>query len=239
LRNPACAIPSLGKEEEGVFNRWFIAFRNPSLLVHHPARPSRGEGIEYTSHASPNIYFSIYLSIIFNKFNLNQPLNKMIINLPFFNELDSESLTDYYEVDIDIEQDKVQLDINFDETNIDPAKLSILKEYLDEPQAIINIAKKEIFSDFENGEDVKEFLAYHMEELDQSELDGLLIHADKTLSIEQQILSTLKLRRIGFYPDNDDVFAVFDFVLSGDISQYILVVNMNDSKTVDSITMES
>src|ERR1700754_3411107 len=148
----------------------------------------------------------------------------MIIKLPFFNDLDSESLTDYYDVDIDIEQDKVQLDINFDETNIDPAKLDTLKKYLDEPQAIINIAKKEIFNDFENGEDVKEFLTYHMEELDQSELDSLLNHADKTLSIEQQILSTLKLRRIGFYPDNDDVFAVFDFVLSGDISQYILVV---------------
>ena len=163
----------------------------------------------------------------------------MIINLPFFSELDSESLTDYYEVDIDIEQDKVQLDINFDETSIDPGKLLTLKKYLEEPQTIINIAKKEIFNDFENGEDVKEFLTYHIEELDQSELDGLLKYADKALSLEQQILSTLKLRRIGFYPDDDDIFAVLDFVLSGDISQYILVVKMNDHKTVDHITMES
>ncbi|HMG07129.1 MAG TPA: DUF2004 domain-containing protein [Mucilaginibacter sp.] len=192
-----------------------------------------------TSHVSPDIQFLKYLSIIFDKFNPNQTLNKMIIKLPFFNELDSESLTDYYEVDIDIEQDKVQLDINFDETNIDPAKLDTLKKYLDEPQAIINIAKKEIFNDFENGEDVKEFLTYHIEELDQSELDNLLNHADKTLSLEQQILSILKLRRIGFYPDDDDIFAVLDFVLSEDISQYILVVKMNDSKTVDHITMES
>jgi hypothetical protein len=193
------------------------------------------------SHISFVIHFqSIFqLRFLIHKFNLNQPLNKMIISLPFFNELDSESLTDYYEVDIDIEQDKVQLDINFDETNIDPAKLSILKEYLDEPQAIINTAKKEIFNDFKNGEDVKDFLAYHIDEFDQSELDDLLNHADKTLSIEQQMLSVLTLRRIGFYPDNDDVFAVFDFVFSGDVSQYILVVNMNDSKTVDSITMES
>jgi hypothetical protein len=163
----------------------------------------------------------------------------MIIDLPFFNELNSDSLTDYYEATIDFEQATIQLDINFDETTIDPDKLLTVMNYLDELQAIIGIAKKGIFNDFENGEDVKEFLTFHIEELDKSDLDSLLKHADKTLSLEQQILSILKLRRIGFYPDDDDEFAILDFVLDKEISQYILVVKINDSKTVDHITMES
>ena len=163
----------------------------------------------------------------------------MIINLPFFNELDSDNLTDYYEVDVDIEQNKIQLDINFEETTIDPDKLFILKSYLDEPQFVINIAKKEIINDFANGEDVKEFLTFHIEELDQSDLDNLLKDTDKNLSLEEQILSMLRLRRIGFYPYEDDEFAILDFVLNEDISQYILVVKMNTNKTVDNITMES
>ena len=163
----------------------------------------------------------------------------MIIDLPFFHELNSDSLTDYYEATIDFEQATIQLDINFDETTIDPDKLLTVKNYLDELQAIIGIAKNGIFNDFENGEDVKEFLTFHIEELDQSDLDSLLTHADKTLSLEQQILSILKLRRIGFYPDADDEFAILDFVLDEEISQYILVVKINDHKTIDHITMES
>lgn len=163
----------------------------------------------------------------------------MIINLPFFNELDFDNLTDYYEVDVDIEQNKVQLDVNFEEKTINPDKLLILKSYLDSPQAIINIAKEAIINDFANGEDVKEFLTFHIEELDQNDLGNLLKQADNTLSLEEQILSVLKLRRIGFYPYDDDEFAILDFVLDEDISQYILVVKMNNNKTVDNITMES
>jgi hypothetical protein len=173
-----------------------------------------------------------------DNFNSNQFIT-MIINLPYFNELDSDNLTDYYEVNVEIEHDNVQLDINFDETTINPDKLLILKSYLDAPQAIIDIAKKEIINDFANGEDVNEFLTFHIEELDQSDLDNLLKHADKTLSLEEQILSILKLRRIGFYPYEDDEFAILDFVLDENISQYILVVKMNNTKTVDNITMES
>jgi hypothetical protein len=163
----------------------------------------------------------------------------MIINLPFFNELDSDNLKDYYEVDVVIAHNTIQLDLNFDETSINPDKLLILKSYLDAPQAIINIAKKGILNDYENGEDVKEFLTFHSEELDQSDLNNLLKHADKSLSLEEQLLSILKLRRIGFYPYEDDEFAILDFVLDEDVSQYILVVKMNNTKTVDNITMES
>jgi hypothetical protein len=163
----------------------------------------------------------------------------MIINVPFFNELNSDSLTDYYEVDIDLEQNKVQLDINFEETTIEPDKLLIVKSYLDNLLGIIDIAKTEIYHDFNNGEDVKEFLTFHIEELDQDDLDVLLRDADKKLPILQQILSILKLRRIGFYPHDDDEFATLDFILNEDVSQYILVVKMTKNKTVDHITMES
>ncbi|MGN8069735.1 DUF2004 domain-containing protein [Mucilaginibacter sp. SG564] len=163
----------------------------------------------------------------------------MIINLPFFNELDSDSLTDYYEIDIDLEQNQIQLDINFDETNIEPGRLAVLKSYLDDLPKIIDTAKKEIFNDFDQGDAVKEYLTFHTEELDQSDLDKLLKNTDKNLSIDLQLLSILKLRRIGFYPDEEEEFAILDFILDKDISQYILVVKMNDNKTLDHITMES
>lgn len=163
----------------------------------------------------------------------------MIINLPFFNELDSDLLADYYEADIDLGLKKLFLDLNFHETSIESDRLLILKNYLDNLTGIIDIAENEIRNDFNNGEEVKEFLTFHIEELDQNELADLLKEADQNLSIEQQILSTLKLKRIGFYPDEEENFAVLDFTLNEDLSQYILVVNMTDNKAVNYITMES
>jgi hypothetical protein len=123
----------------------------------------------------------------------------MIINVPFFNELNSDSLKDYYEVDIDVEQNKVQIDVNFDETSIAYSDLLILKSYLDDLPVVIEIAKNGIFKDFNKGVDVKEFLNFHIDELDKNELDSLLKNADKSISIERQLLSVIKLRRIGFY----------------------------------------
>ena len=163
----------------------------------------------------------------------------MIINLPFFNELNSDSLNDYYEDKINLEHKKIQIDLNFEKTTIEPDKLLMLKDYLDNLLAIIDIAKEGIYNDFKNGEDVKDYLTFHKKALSKDELIDLLQDADKNLSIEQQILSILKLRRIGFYPYEDESFAVLDFILGEEISQYILVVTMTNNKTIDYITMES
>jgi len=81
----------------------------------------------------------------------------MIINLPFFNELNSDSLTDYYEVDIDLEQKKIQLDINFNERSIESNKLLILKSYLNDLPEIIDIAKKKFLMTLIKGMMLKNF----------------------------------------------------------------------------------
>jgi len=163
----------------------------------------------------------------------------MTINLPFFNEIDSDLLVDYYEADIDLNLKKIQLDVNFDENSIELDRLLILKNYLENLSELIDLAEKEIQTDFSNGEEVKEFITFHIEELDKDDIDNLLKEADKNLSIEQQILSILKLKRIGFYPDDEDNFAVLDFTLNEDLSQYILVVNITENKALNYITMES
>ena len=81
----------------------------------------------------------------------------MIINLPFFNELNSDSLTDYYEVDIDLEQKKIQLDIIFNERSIESNKLLILKSYLNDLPEIIDIAKKKFLMTLIKGMMLKNF----------------------------------------------------------------------------------
>jgi len=163
----------------------------------------------------------------------------MNIKLPFFGELNSNSLKDYYELQTQLGGNTVQLDLNFSGAKIEDHKLLIVKDYLDEVSKIINIAEKELLNDYENGEEVLEYLSYHIEEIDKEELDGFLVNADKSLSLEKQLFSILKLRRIGFYPADENDFATLDFTLGEKVSQYLLVVKMNDRKSVEYITMES
>jgi hypothetical protein len=161
------------------------------------------------------------------------------MKLKYFNEIDLQNLTDYYEVDIDFKGNSVQLDINFQETKINESNLDYLKSILDDLDGILLKINDFIKNDYKSGEDVKEFLAFHIEELDNDELESLLSVSDKSLSREEQLLSIIKLKRIGFYPEDNDEYVIFDFVTDEEVSQYLLVVKVNSKGQLDHITMES
>lgn len=161
------------------------------------------------------------------------------MKLKYFNEIDLQNLTDYYEVDIDFNGNSVQLDINFQETKINESNLDYLKSILDDLDGILLQINDFIKKDYKSGEDVKEFLAFHMEELDNDELESLLSDSDKSTSREEQLLSIIKLKRIGFYPEDNDEYVIFDFVTDEEVSQYLLVVKVNNKGQLDHITMES
>ncbi|MBE9603208.1 DUF2004 domain-containing protein [Pedobacter sp. MC2016-24] len=52
-------------------------------------------------------------------------------------------------------------------------------------------------------------------------------------------MSILKLKRIGFCPEDDESFCVSDFEIDPEISQYLLVVNTTIDEELNYITMES
>ena len=159
--------------------------------------------------------------------------------LPYFEDLDLTDLEDYYEAEMPFGNDEIDLDLNFEATEIEEDKLVKVKTFLDEIKAVVKVAEQGIRDDFATGTDVKEFIAFHIDEVEKHELDKLVMKADKKLSIEEQLLSVLKIRRIGFYPEEDEIFAILDFTLDEDLSDYLLVVNMNSKREVEYITMES
>jgi len=163
----------------------------------------------------------------------------MTYNLPFFENLNIKTLKDYYKIDIQYEGQVIRLDLNFNELSVDESRLSIVKNYLDSISDIIQLSKKAIQDDFESGEDVKDYLAFHSEEFDDDTLESLGISKDKDVSVEQQMLSIIKLRRIGFYPEDEDHFAVLDYTIGTHVTQYLLAVTINDRKELEYITMES
>lgn len=163
----------------------------------------------------------------------------MTINIPYFNEIDSDDLNDYYCTTIVLDSREVELDLNFKNTVISTDKLSAISTFLNNIPDIVSTATNSIYTDLDNDDEVRFFVDAHMEELDENDIARLLKDADKSLSIERQILSVIHLKRIGFYPEKDDYFAVLDFGFDTNISQYLIVVIMNNDRTVNHITVES
>lgn len=158
--------------------------------------------------------------------------------LPCFEELKPNELKDYYSTDMEIEGRQIQVDLNFSNTSIAESRLLKVNEILEKLPEFISKLSSFIQEDYKIGEDVQEFLDFHLDEIDE-ELASLLSKTDQSLKKDEQLLSILTLRRIGFYPDNDETFAVADFEIDQDISQYILVVNTTKDQELHYIIMES
>ncbi|RQO66105.1 hypothetical protein DBR43_28130 [Pedobacter sp. KBW06] len=161
------------------------------------------------------------------------------MKLQYFGDLDQNALNDYYSIDIEIDGHQIGIDLNFQDTSIAEDRLLKVNAVLEKLPAFIGKLRGFIQEDFKNGTEVQEFLDFHLEEVAEEELAPLLSKADQSLKKDEQLLSVLSLRRIGFYPDEDDSFTVSDFETDPGISQYILVVNTTIDQELHYVTMES
>jgi hypothetical protein len=160
------------------------------------------------------------------------------MHLPYFKEIDISMLKDYYEVDIEFEEKKLQIDLNFEKESIVEKEMDPVVSILENlNEAILKILNY-IQLDFKNGDEVNEFINFHLEELSEEELKGLFTNANSNLSKEEQFLSVIRLKRISLYPE-EEIFAIFDFSIDDEVSQYLLVVKVNAQIELDHITMES
>lgn len=160
------------------------------------------------------------------------------MKLQYFGELDQNALEDYYSTDIEINGHQIKMDLNFEDTSIAEDRLLKVNALLEKLPEFVAKLRGFIHDDFKSGTDVREFLDFHIEEVDEA-LATLLLTADQSLKKDEQLLSVLSLRRIGFYPDEDEAFTVSDFETDPEISQYLLVVNTTIDQELHYITMES
>lgn len=159
--------------------------------------------------------------------------------LPYFGEIDLDELDNYYDVDIEFEGEPIQLDINSESGSADKELMDTVKMFIENLSAYKVKANEAIIADFKNDETVKDYIDHHLEVIDEDESDIILKDTDKKLSKEEQLLSLLHLVRVGFYLDDQEEFAVFDFTIGREITDYLVVVKFNRQGGVEYIEMES
>lgn len=158
--------------------------------------------------------------------------------LTFFEEIiDWADLEDYYETEIDFQGHKVSIDLNLDN---EPEK-SWDKDYatfMENMEQYHDSIRKMIKGYYNKEGLVKDFFTFHFEEMDGDDIRAELAEADKNLSDEDQKLSLLKIRRIGFYFKEGN-FATWDFMFNPEYTNQILVVITDKKGKVLDMTWES
>jgi hypothetical protein len=159
--------------------------------------------------------------------------------LTHFGEIDSDDLDEYYETELTVNGREVEVDINFEGKTIDLAKLNKLNEWLSNVTKLDELGLATVQEDFKIGETVKEYIEHHIEELDSDDLKALLKGAKQGTTKEEKLLSTIRLKRIGFYPHTDERFVNLDYTLDEDLTDYLVVLDFTEDGKLHYITLES
>ena len=158
-----------------------------------------------------------------------------------FGNLATENLEESYDANIEISGNEIRVDLNFENKTIDTKTLDKVRNLLENIEEYDTLNKSYILSDYNNedGDTVKFYLQHHLEEIGEEELAGLINFEDKTRNIEQQLLKKLNLVRVGLYPDNEENFAVFDYSIGEEITNYLVVISTDWNGQLDYMAMES
>jgi len=160
-------------------------------------------------------------------------------SIPNFAELDVNSLKEYYNVQIDFKGHKIEMDLNFIEKTIEADKLEMVKTFIDNLKMLNTVALDAIKEDFLKGGPVKEYIEQQLEETSEKNLSFFVQQSKKPAAKENKMLAKFYLKRVGFYPQNEDQFAVFDFTIGEELTDYIIAVNFKEDGEIAYLSMEN
>jgi hypothetical protein len=165
--------------------------------------------------------------------------------MPYFGELDLTSLDDCYDTEIELEGRLIRLDLNFEHESIAAERMDMANKLL-ENLAKTNAANLavietglEVEADFEGPGVVRTYIEHHLKVVDEKQLVKVIDWKNSNSSPAQQLRSKLLLVRVGLHPENTNDFAVFDYSIGEDITQYLIVMNLNERGELHHMTMES
>ena len=161
--------------------------------------------------------------------------------LPHFGKLHTENLEDYYDVDIEFNGSEIQIDLNFEDITIDTSTMDKVKNFIENIDKFDKLNKTYIHNDYidEDGDTVKLYLEHHLEEISKDEISILIKFDNLSIEPEQQLLTKLKLVRVGLYPHDEDNFAIFDYTIGREFTDYLVVIKTDENGQLDYLTMES
>jgi hypothetical protein len=140
----------------------------------------------------------------------------------YFGEINKENPEEFYEARVDFYEREIDLIVNVvSENKIDHGNIERIEDYID--HLVINESKvsRAIQEDYKQNGEVKNYIKRCLEEIIGKDLVAPAKLKYENADKEEELLSSLQLIRINFYPEKQDkMFAILDYgideVLSGD-----------------------
>lgn len=141
---------------------------------------------------------------------------------------------------IELEDQPLSLDLNFEEDSVTTAQLALVNKMLNKLSAYKDRTYAAILANAkEEGSVTDEYLNFHQEIGEIPQLDKLLAKTSSERKRKKKLLKMIQLNRIGFYPQDQDHYAVFDYTIGEAYTDYLLVVVINSADELVAISMES
>lgn len=157
-----------------------------------------------------------------------------------FGEIDFNKAEEEYTIyDYDLNGSKIWFDLIFENETVSESLIPDITAFITRIPELTATIKAKIIEDYQTGEIVKGYINHHFEECPPEELTEIGINTDQPeQAIKDEMARNIHLKRIGIYAE-DETFCVFDYTLSEEITQYLVVVNTNKQGEIEEIVIES
>lgn len=174
---------------------------------------------------------------IFDFFKKKEPL----ISVTQFENENFNNLKDYYEKSILIDGNDIKLDLNFEAKETNNVELNLTNEFIAKLETYDKKNQTEFYNDFTNNAEstIKEYIEHHLDELNNEDVNSIIKDDNSSDSNDKKLLKSLKLKRIGIYPNDKENFAIFDYTIREELTQYLITVYLNSNGEIMDISMES
>ena len=175
-----------------------------------------------------------------SKYSEGQTKNNSI---KYFEETNFKNIKEeYIQKQVNIKNQKIDIDLSFDNLKPNETELTNLNQFLTQLEKILLSNENRMKIDFKKSDindSVSEYISHHLQEISEKELSKIIDINDKSKSNEEKLFEKLKIRRIGIYPQDKFQFAVFDYTIGTDYTQYLLCIKTDSKGKILEMTIES
>ncbi len=156
-----------------------------------------------------------------------------------FGIIDIDNLEEHYKGLLQVHDDNIEVDLNFELESIGISNLQLVQIFILSIETYADKSFEAISKDFDLIDKSKTsqlYLQHHLKKLNRDELKLIF----GTTEVEKStFLKHIKLYRIGFYPEDNKSFAIFDIQLPREYTNYIIAVTFNRNGEISHVTIES
>ena len=151
---------------------------------------------------------------------------------------------EYWDGHVEFHGRRIEIDVNCDGDFLEPARLDRVHELLREREALELRAREALRKEYDDTScesAVRGYESHHLREFDAAKRQRCFGVSEPTAVTKDLFFAALSLVRIGFCPERDsgEAFAVLDFTLGADITNYLCVVKFDEDAGVVDVTTES